>query len=741
MRVGRVISAIAAFCAFAVLAEARERDTTVVKQSNRNVMLNAESGSAPRIINVGLPESSSGAIVFVDGTKAAQGIPRSYFHWAGGNSYRKVGSIPLIESIIRTGEHSSPVNSWTKLGGESFEGLVTARSSTNGLIRLDAWLGGPVKGLKGWYYSTGAYVNYDPTAVNSPTCPFLDRKQIYQLNLSKRWKSSELDLLYRFSWCGDQVEGLYNTAPFIYNGDGSVTEMGKFRMGYDLYFPIDDKVDYMDLRSGKMKRLSLSQYNDRRIHDLSILWKHRSRSDWDLKATLHLVIMPRLNQVKANLSGTDYVEASRGFTLPDGTPYEGYIQNRLAQMEHYETNDAELLLQAEKKWKRNELSSGISLIFADQYEAVSSMTIAHTAVASPERILLNGQNAWRFNCNALYFDAIKFNESIYIFDKFFISDNFSMLTGLRAKPVQNRIHTAARMNGESKNRRVDGFNLADPNLADIHPVTLNGLDYAFSESFNWRFAKGFQAIAEGFFSMTNKTTTYFKGASVPSLKPIGNAQGRAGLTYVNSWLSVAGIISYITSWKNASTITVTKVVGGISETIPWVAQYGIGTKGATIDGNIFSGGFNCHLLFTWQDPRYHNYTNVFTFSDGSTQTIDYTDKQVTGISKVMIELDPSYRWKQWRIWLSGRYFSRRYASRTNFAYFKGRVETFGGLDWEWRKDCKVSLSFVNLLGQGGVKGTIDIADTIDDASALAGYVMAGTFIRPFSVDLSVTYKF
>ena len=54
---------------------------------------------------------------------------------------------------------------------------------------------------------------------------------------------------------------------------------------------------------------------------------------------------------------------------------------------------------------------------------------------------------------------------------------------------------------------------------------------------------------------------------------------------------------------------------------------------------------------------------------------------------------------------------------------------------------RVSLSLVNLLMQSGAKGSIDIADTIDDASLLNGYIMAGSYIRPFTVDISYTYRF
>lgn len=728
-------------CLPGVKALADTADSTTVVASDRGVMLNAESATAPRVINIGLPESASGAAIFVDGVRAALGVPRGIFHWAGGNSYNKVAPMPLIESVIRTGDISSPVNSWTKFGGEEFEGRITAGTSSNGLIRFDGWVGGPIKRMKGWSYFAGIYLNYDPTSVNAPSCTYVDRKQIYQIGLTRRWKASELGILYRYSWCGDQIAGMYNTAPFRYNGDGSVTVFDGFRMGYDQYFPSDDNVSYMDLATGRMREASLSDFNDRRIHDISLLWSRRTESGWNLRASAHAVLMPQLDQVKAPLSGTDRVNPEDGFTLSDGTPYEGYVQSRVVTMEKLRTYDFEIFLQAEKKFRNHEVSSGIDVAFADQYEAASSLTFAHSAEASPERLYYRGKNAWNLNTNALYYDADKFWAAFFLYDKIMLSKNVSMLSGIRLCPVRQFIYTAARLNGETKNRRVDGFNLSDKSLAELHYIKHGGLTYAVSESLNWAFAGGYNAVVEGFYSMTTKSTSYFKNASIPSRKAIGNAQARAGVTYANPWLSVAGIISYITSWNNAANISVTKQIEGISETIPWVAQYGIGTKGVTFDGNIFFGGFKCHALFTWQDPRYHNYKNVFRFSDGSTQTVDYTNNQCTGISKIMVEIDPSYKWRNWRVWFSARYYSRQYASRTNFAYFNGRWETFGGLDWNFSKDCKVSLSFVNLLHQGGVKGSIDIADTIEDKSALAGYVMAGTFIRPFSLDLSVTCSF
>ena len=130
-----------------------------------------------------------------------------------------------------------------------------------------------------------------------------------------------------------------------------------------------------------------------------------------------------------------------------------------------------------------------------------------------------------------------------------------------------------------------------------------------------------------------------------------------------------------------------------------------------------------------------------TFSDGSTVVLDYNGNYVTGMSKVLLELDPSYRFGDWRVWFSGRYYSRQYASLVNNVYFDGHWETFAGVDWTASKRLALQLSVTNLFDQTGANGSIAAANTITDITQLQGYYTAGTFIRPFTVSLSATYKF
>ncbi len=708
-------------------------------EDDKGMMLNAESASVPREINIGLPDSGNGAIIYIDGTKHAQGILKGYWHWAGGNSYSQNGTISLVDAVIRTGEIAVVLDSRTRLGSDRLSGIFTAGSSTNGLIRFDGNVSGPLS--KGWYFSAGAFVSYDPTDVNAPSRKFVEQRQIYQSSLSKRWKNASLDLIYRFSLCNDAGESGYNAAPFTYRGDGSTGEFNGFRIGRSCYFPADDYVEYVDVVSGERLSGRLGKMNRRLLHDVTLKGSC-VLSGWDLGANLHICRMQPSTGVRSSIAGIDRTDADGGYSLAgtDGA-FSGYVQNRQIHIDSYHTLDSELLLTAERSLKRHRFRLGASAIYSDQYEAGSSFTLAHTVEDSPSRLLKNGQTTWNFNRSGQYFTAKRYMAAFYAIHDWMPSSRFLLRTGVRLKPQFQDIRTAARLDGDTKNSRVNGFFVNSPEMCEIHSLPLRSLDWSVSENVKLRTVDRLYLMAEGFYGLTGKTARYFRNATIPSTRPIGNAFARGGLMYDNRWMDATAVVSYITNWDAAQVMTVTKQIAGVSETIPWTAQYGIGTFGVTGDMNFHYKGFNMHLLATWQDPKYRNYSNEFVFSDGSRAVVDYTGNCVTGISKVMLELNPSYSWKKVRTWASVRYFSRQYASRTNLAWFNGHWETFAGIDWDILNSLKLSVNAVNFLFQNGAKGSIDIADTITDASLLNGYLMSGTYIRPFSVDFMLTYSF
>lgn len=710
--------------------------------SDRGVMLNAESASVPRDISIGLPTSDGGASICEDGIKHSYSFVKGRYHWAGGNSYSSSKLRSLAESIIKTGDIGIVLESTTKTGGDKLEGAFSFKTSTFGQINFDGAISGPIR--KGWYYSVGAFVNLDPTSVNAPGRTFVDNRQIFKAALTKRWSNAEFNVFYKLSLSKDNLGG-YSEAPFIYNGDGSVSSLPGYVIGRSCYFPANDHITYKDLMTGEMKSGNMGKMDDRQIHDIIVKGKYAHDSGWLFKGTLHGCISPKNNWAKSVLSGIDRSENGllkngKKITLMDGTPYSGDIQNRVVSIIDAKSLDITALFEAGRKWTKHELDLGFELASIHQYERTSATKMAHAVSADPARLYMDGQENWGHNMNSQYVAGSRNTATVYGFHHWNITDRFFVKTGLRIRGLNQSCDGASNIGDDKSNTKTDGFFLNN-GVAKISNVTLNRVEWSATLYGTYKLTDGLFLLGEGFYSLTNKVMSYFKTTKVPSLNAIGNAMGRGGLTYQNNWMNVTGMVSYITCWNCAATVSVTEQINGESETLDHTAQYGMGNLGFNLDGNMHWGGFNLHLLCTVQDPKYRNYDNTFVFSDGSTKTISYNGKYATGISRVELEIDPSYSVKDWRFWLSARYFSRQYASRTNLAYFNGRWETFGGVDWKILDGLKLSLNVVNWLFQTGPKGSIDSVDTISDPSQLEGILMSGKYMRPFEVNLGISYRF
>ena len=111
------------------------------------------------------------------------------------------------------------------------------------------------------------------------------------------------------------------------------------------------------------------------------------------------------------------------------------------------------------------------------------------------------------------------------------------------------------------------------------------------------------------------------------------------------------------------------------------------------------------------------------------------------MSKVLIELDPSYNYKKWSVGLNFRYFGKQYINKTNTLYFNGHWETFGNIRYQLNKKINFALNVVNFLNQNGASGSISSADLVTDPSKYKNYLMTGSYIRPFEVSLSTTINF
>jgi hypothetical protein len=195
-------------------------------------------------------------------------------------------------------------------------------------------------------------------------------------------------------------------------------------------------------------------------------------------------------------------------------------------------------------------------------------------------------------------------------------------------------------------------------------------------------------------------------------------------------------------YRQLMTFTNPNDASDVKRTMP---NYKIQTLGWTTDilAPLFKG-FNLHLLVTVQSPKYKNFEDKVAFNDGSIVEYNFSDKTVTGISNVLLEIDPSYTWKSMRVWASARYFSKQYLNKPNTLPLESHWETFAGANYKLNKFLNFNVTVVNLLNQRGASGSIpggDLITTTEAAESKYNTIMAGKYIRPFTVEFGVKYNF
>ena len=277
------------------------------------------------------------------------------------------------------------------------------------------------------------------------------------------------------------------------------------------------------------------------------------------------------------------------------------------------------------------------------------------------------------------------------------------------------------------------------------PMDYDWFNYALSAAATYKLTDKFGFTGDFTYITQHPRIENFAPATLPNTDKISVPLGRAGIYFNNEWLSLTSLFSYISKTNNNSTLNLQHAVNGVNEILAAPLNYDIKTLGWTTDvvATPFKG-FDLHFLFTYQKPTYKKYETSVKFSDGYIGQINATGNIVAEIPQVIVEIDPSYMiTKDLKIWTSFRYFSKTYANINDAYYFNGRWETFGGLNWQVNKKLSLGCSVVNFLNQTGAKGSIAGAELVtkDEAGKYANTVMAGSYIRPFTVEFSAQIKF
>lgn len=748
-----------------------EDGSTSKEEGNRNVMLNAASANGPREIQIGLPSADVNVL--------ENGIPVTYATnphsvnslWRADASLSHVGLLKISETAITTGNIGYAVNSFTQLGEKGFHGTLNYKTNHFGMQEVSLNLNGSL--AKDWFYSGSIYQDFDPGTFKIKSTPFQDRTQIYKFALTKKYNDNrgELTAIYHYSNSHPVYNYATQSAPFVYVGDGSVREFGDFALGTTSYLPVDNEMVYRDMRTGELKKTNLYDASQNRGSEFTLMnnytwdnglnWKTVMKYDHSLGSLVYQTPM----SLDQNEAGINYL-----YEAVDGSmqPYTGeYVQSRMSCLNRGFIDSFMFTTELSRKVNNSTWRLGLNEWYYD-VDYTSSTTMYDQSVpmdgSYPVR-LYNADYAtysgrtyagsgcyYDFNKNASeYYKGHENKLALYFTHDWDIADKLNLYYGARLEYQALRGENAAvtNANGEYVGRFANYYlGATAPDGTKIAPTSMSydWLNYALTAAVTYKLTKEFGFTGDFTYITQHPKIENFAPATLPNTDKISVPLGRAGIYYNNEWLSLTSLFSYISKTNNNSTLNLQhKTAAGQTEIMAAPLNYDIKTLGWTTDvvARPFKG-FDLHFLFTYQKPTYKKYETSVTFSDGYVGSINATGNIVAEIPEVIVEIDPSYMiTKDLKIWTSFRYFSKTYANINDAYYFNGRWETFGGLNWQVNKKLALGCTVVNFLNQTGAKGSIAGAELIEkeDAGQYAGHVMAGSYIRPFTVEFSASLKF
>ena len=745
---------------------AQEESNSSKEENNRNVMLNAASANGPREIQIGLPSADVNVL--------ENGMPVTYATnphsvntiWRSDASLNYQGLLKISETAITTGNIGYAVNSFTQKGEKGFNGTLNYKSHHFGMQEFSLNVNGSLP--KNWYYSANMYQDFDPGTFKIRSTPYQDRTQIYKGLLTKRYNEDrgEFTAMYRYSNSHNVYSYATQSAPFIYVGDGSVKEYGKFKLGTTSYLPVDNNMTYRDMRTGELKQTTLYDACLNRMSEVSLMntykwdngltWKASLKYDHSRGAMVYQTPMSiiDLNDPK-NQGVNNYMYHD---ITGKAQPYTGqYVQTRMSCLNAGIIDEALFTSELHKSFKNSILRLGFNEWFY-HIDYASNTTMYDQSVPSDGGYALRVWDAnqrdsyfYDFNKNASeYYKGSENKLALYMTHDWNLNKKLNLYYGGRIEWQHLNGENAAVKNdqGNYVGRFSDyylGATAADGTLIAPSKLKYNWLNYDLSLSATYKLNNRFGFTGDFTYIVQHPKFEAFAPATLPNTNRISVPLGRAGIYYNNSWISLTSLFSYISKTNNNSTLNLQdrKEHGNEIKAAP--LAYDIQTWGWTTDAVMHPfKGFDLHCLFTYQQPTYKKFETSVSFSDGCVGNINATGNIVAEIPQVLVELDPSYMLsKDIKLWASFRYFSKTYANINEAYYFKGHWETFGGVNWQVNKKLSLGCTLVNFLNQTGAKGSIAGAELItkEDAKGICNQIMTGSYLRPFTVEFNASLKF
>lgn len=743
--------------------------TNKKEEKNRNVMLNADSNIGPRNVNIGLP--FTGDVVILEND-----LPVVYYFyptipttsWRMDNSLSKMGLMSFAESAITTGKVGYAVKSSDRDASTSVKGYGSVYVNSFGASRYDLTITGPL-GKKGWGYMVDAYKNFDRgNGTNYKFTPWNDNTTMLKFAIQKKYSKGNVRLLFKSV---NSQSVVTNYSPLTYNGNGETTPLKNFKLGTDSYILESGMIPYYDANTGvaSYADLSSSKFSRTNSNNVYLTGEHNFTGGWKLTySTMYQDINTPLSitfPLTLGIYDPDRAAASNWSFKYAGTSnvFSGSAQMVSSQMIPQSKNTS-VFSRAEltKKFGVHDVRFGVNQLYTHRQFSVNSGLYFQTVEANPKLLdMYVFVPAFNMSVKATNDHSLmpasaggygnvtndKYKKlALYATDDFKLGKRLDIGLGIR---LENQTIS------DLTNPYINDFVKDRPLLSKDFSNRLNSVG---SFNFVYKISSQFGLLGDATknswherywdYAFRDANGNPIADPSTPGAKPMQTVPHEfktnvlnygGGIFYnIGTKLQMVSKITYISKENIRASQSVTNPANQSERTTFDPIIYDLSTVGWTTDimASPFKN-FSIHYLLTLQAPKYKNYSYS---AYGSTYT--YSDKFIPELSGVLMEIDPSYSFENGiRLWASLRYFGKQYGTPTNVLYYNGWMENFGGVDYRLNRNINLKLQVTNFLNQEGVKGKIQGADQVTDASPYTNRTIVASAIRPRTFELTLQYKF
>ena len=730
---------------------------------NRNEMLSG-SPSMPRQINTGIPPGGDILIMENDVPVIYTFYPQIVTSaWKYDSSVGKIGLMSIAEGALTFGKTGFSLTTNDRQAGPKFKGFFSAYVNSWGSLNYSGNISGPI-GKKGWGYTLSMHETYERgNGTNLMYYPYSQKMEMFKAGINKRYKNGNVSILVKHA---TDIDFFSSNQPILYNGNGSFSEYPGFSLGQDSYTLGNGKIAYADANTGESIKYNLGddKFNKKVSDAIYLNGEHKFDKGYRLTyASMYMHSKaPFAVQFPLTLGVSTPSTTNQYFLHGTSTAYTDPVQMVVVQnVEPTDIDQSLSRIELLKKFGEHNLRLGLTeQYYATGIQKTNGALYYQTVKPNPE--LLDWKMfipAYNMSIPITNADGIlpipgsigkitTNKTALYFSDDFTVGKRFNFSVGARVEREDDKELHDQYANSFVKDRPLMTFNFKNKwnhvLVGSFVAKVTNDFGFLGDATYNDYF-NHFYDYPEDQKDALGQAITTTDAAGYPIAQTTVAKTNQIKVLFLGGGIywnhgDLFSIVSKLTSSQKLNVSTSMDVYNPENTSQKMTINpvfYDISTTGWTTD--IMTSpfkNFNLHYLLTLQNPRYANYS-VTAFGT----KYSYNNK-VPGLSSVLMEIDPSYKLGDFRIWGSLRYFGKQYGNLTNAIYYNPWWENFAGVDYRLSRNCDMKLQITNFLNQKGISGAMNGADQITPATEpnYIGKAITAGGIRPRTVELTVNFK-